>query len=141
MTRVSFYVLSSQRADGRLWLACRIAEKAYKQRKRIYLYCADAATAARLDELLWTFRQGSFVPHERAGEEAGAPVIIGDTPPPASEADVLINLDHEVPDFFSRFERVAEIVGNDNEARSLARRRYQFYRDRGYALESHQVAV
>ncbi len=141
MTRVSFYVLSSERPDGRLWLACRIAEKAYKQSKRIYLYCGDDATASRLDELLWTFRQGSFVPHERAGEDAGAPVIIGDTPPPAREADVLINLDRDVPDFFSRFERVAEIVDTDEQARSQARQRYQFYRDRGYDLESHQVSV
>ena len=140
MTRVSFYVLAAERPDGSLWLACRVAEKAYKQGKRIYLFCGDPATAARLDDLLWTFRQGSFVPHERAGEDSAAPVVIGEQAPPAACADVLINLDSEVPDFFSRFERVAEIVGADAEARRQARTRYQFYRDRGYALETHNVS-
>lgn len=141
MTRVSFYVLSNARPDGRLWLACKVAEKAYKQGKRIYLFCADPDIAARLDDLLWTFRQGSFVPHERAEENSGAPVVIGDAPPPAETADVLINLDGEVPNFFSRFERVAEIVGAEPQERSEARNRYQFYRDRGYALETHNVSV
>lgn len=141
MTRVSFYVLSAARPDGRLWLACKVAEKAYKQGKRIYFFCADPHTAARLDDLLWTFRQGSFVPHERAHESGDAPVVIGDAPPPAEVADVLINLDGEVPDFFSRFERVAEIVGAEPEERGPARNRYQFYRDRGYALETHNVSV
>ena len=58
---------------------------------------------------------------------------------PGSENDVLINLASEVPMFFSRFDRVSEIVDADPQVRELGRQRYRFYRDRGYPLESHQI--
>jgi DNA polymerase-3 subunit chi len=52
---------------------------------------------------------------------------------------LLINLAADVPDFFSRYERVAEIVDGNAERRAQSRERYRFYRDRGYQLNSHQV--
>ena len=51
----------------------------------------------------------------------------------------VVNLSDEIPDFFSRFQRVAELVaGSDNE-KSLARDRWRFYRDRGYAVTKHEL--
>ncbi|MEZ5578324.1 MAG: DNA polymerase III subunit chi [Candidatus Competibacteraceae bacterium] len=53
--------------------ACRLADKAYGLGHTVYLFTASEARAAALDDLLWTFRQDSFVPHERyplVGEEA-----------------------------------------------------------------------
>ena len=55
------------------------------------------------------------------------------------DGDVLINLTPAVPLFFSRFARVAEIVGQDEDSKLSARERFRFYRDRGYALESHTI--
>lgn len=141
MTRVSFYVLGEAGASARLLLACRLTEKIYRQGQRVHLHCASEADCTHLDELLWTFRQGSFVPHASVGEtDDPAPVTLGaDNPPEAADCDVLVNLGAEVPLFFSRFERVAEIVDGSPEERANARRRYQFYRDRGYPLETHKI--
>lgn len=64
--RVDFYVLAGPKPAARLRFACRLAEKAYRLDHRVHLQTGSAAEAEQLDELLWTFRQGSFVPHELA---------------------------------------------------------------------------
>ncbi len=52
---------------------------------------------------------------------------------------MLINLAAEVPLFFSRFERVAELVNEQADTRSQGRARYSFYRERGYPLHTHEI--
>ncbi len=144
MTRIDFYILEGGDAKGGALVACRVAEKAYLAGHRVYIHADDAHQAEQLDELLWTFRQGSFVPHQRlaAGEQADAltPIHIGWGGEPEPHDEVLINLAADVPLFFSRFERVAEIVSADDAGKQRGRNRYKFYRDRGYPLETHNLA-
>jgi DNA polymerase III subunit chi len=52
---------------------------------------------------------------------------------------VLINLGAEVPQFFGRFERVAELVDQRPELLAQSRERFRFYRERGYELNTHQL--
>lgn len=149
MTKVSFYVLQSDASTshGRLGLACRIAEKALlagiHEGQRTYIHCPDESCVAEIDNLLWTFRQGSFVAHEHIAQvtdwDDTAPVLIGTTEPPKEINAVLINLGQDVPLYFSRFERVAEIV--DDVGKEAGRARYQFYKDRGYPLETHKIGA
>jgi len=60
---------------------------------------------------------------------------------PSTHHDVLINLNHEIPSFFSQFDRVAEIITSDISSKEKGRDRYQFYRDRGYSLETHKMSL
>jgi len=140
MTRVDFYLLGGKE-DHRERFACRLAEKAWRLGHRVYLLTADAPAAGEMDDLLWTFSQGSFVPHGRLGadDDAGQPVLIGHAEPPAVFRDVLISLAAEVPDWIGRFERVAEIVGTTDQDKQTARERFRHYRERGYPLETHQL--
>ncbi|HJO35176.1 MAG: DNA polymerase III subunit chi [Pseudomonadota bacterium] len=137
MTRVSFYVLQPAAAE-RPPAACRIVEKAYRLGKGIYVHLPSPAALAHFDDLLWTFRQGSFVPHLPAANDDGrVPVLLGSQARPQPRvSDVLVNLADEVPGFFGQFDRLIEIVGGEEEARTQARERFRFYRDRGYALET-----
>lgn len=140
MTRVDFYILDQQ--AGRPQFACRLAEKAVLQGHRVYIHTADEQAAQELDRLLWTFSDGSFLPHALAASEPAdslAPVHIGHGQEPLDHDQVLINLADEIPLFFSRFERVAEIVDGDQGAREQARERFRFYRERGYELNSHSL--
>lgn len=149
VTRVSFYVLSSAAPTTRLGYACRLAEKVYKLDNRIHAHVNDAGMAKALDELLWTFRQGSFVPHEllaATGQPDGppnAPITIcsADTAQPVEPpaADLLINLAEEVPPFFSRYPRIAEIIDGSPGSREAGRARHRFYRDHGLEPETHEV--
>ena len=141
MTQVDFYVLSEVAQGDRYTLACRLAEKAWQQGRRIYVYTGSDAESREMDKLLWTFRQGSFLPHGLVhdADPALTPILIGNSENSGDEHDVLINLAAEVPTFFSRFERVIEPLDCNSNVRSAGRSRYRFYRDRGYPLNSHDI--
>jgi DNA polymerase-3 subunit chi len=141
MTRIDFYVLPENASADATMTACKLCDKAVSAGQRVFVFAA-APGAAALDELLWTFRQGRFISHERASPALEPPlpeVLIGAAEPPDDYHEVLINLGHEVPPFFSRFERVLEIVAGDADSRAASRSRYKFYRDRGYQLASHKL--
>jgi DNA polymerase-3 subunit chi len=139
--RVDFYVLAAAEAAARLRFACRLTEKAYLLNQRVHLHTDSPAAAAELDELLWTFRQGSFVPHEvaRAGETPQSPVTIGHGPAPPPASDVLINLAGDVPAFADACPRVAEIIAGSEEARREGRERFRLYRQAGREPATHNI--
>lgn len=141
MTEVLFYILENDAPDGAPHFACRLAEKAQTAGHRLYLHTADAAQATALDRMLWTFRQGSFVPHALADDISAddnlTPVAIGNGEPPPGFDDVLINVDGDVSRFFSRFQRHLEVV--PPARRDAARTAYRFFRDRGYELTTHRI--
>lgn len=142
MTRVDFYVLDAAGEQSRWQFACRLAEKAYRLKHRVHVHVPDRPTAERLDELLWTWRDGSFVPHgvDGSDEATHAPVTIGfETSRPRDGCDLLINLDDEVPADISAFPRVAEIVTSDEDTRQKGRARFSRYREQGLALDTHKL--
>ncbi len=144
MTQVDFYILDSDSEDARLRLACKIVDKAMQQSQHVFIHAASEPEARKLDELLWTFSQGSFIPHSLLStppaEPPREPVLIGFGLEPLGERwDVMINLAANVPEFFSRYQRVAEVVDGDATRREQSRDRYRFYRDRGYKLNTHQL--
>jgi len=141
MTRVDFYILDSNDNVERNRFACRLAEKAWQQDNQVYLHTQNNQQSQQLDQLLWNWRQASFVPHQQQGQadDADCPVLIGYAHEPEGTHQILINLDHEVPGFFSRFERVIEIVDQDEKIKQKARDRFSFYRDRGYDLNTHNI--
>jgi DNA polymerase-3 subunit chi len=144
VTQVDFYILESDSDDARLHLACKIVDKATQLDHHVFIHSTSDEEARQLDELLWTFSQGSFIPHRIVrGESTEAPlepVLIGvNQSPAAGRWNVLINLAADVPEFFSRYERVAEVVDANAVRREQSRGRYRFYRDRGYKLNTHQV--
>jgi DNA polymerase-3 subunit chi len=143
VTRIDFYILDDANDSARLLIAARIAEKAMLQNRHVYINTAAADESRRLDEVLWTFSQGSFVPHRivdapdvRSCEE---PVLIGCDVQLSEPCEVMINLAADVPEFFSRYERIAEIVDAHSDRRDAGRSRYKYYRDRGYELSSHKI--
>lgn len=141
MPKVDFYLLTRAQPQARERFACKLIEKVYRLGHRIYLHNADYPQAQAMDNLLWTFRQGSFVPHAliRTEEAEDAPVLIGCGGEPEVPLDLLINLDEAVPPFFARFQRVAEIVGPDKIERQAGRQRYRHYRERHCSLETHTL--
>lgn len=125
-------------------LACRLADKAVQQEHEVLINTQTEDDSARLDELLWTFAQHSFLPHRRLADQSSPgenePVLIGcRLEPSEGRWDLLINLALDVPEFFGRFRRVAELVGPESENKEAGRERFRYYRDRGYELQTHHV--
>ena len=141
MARVDFYVLSQSGEQARRLFACKLAEKAYRLENTVHIIAASRTDAERLDELLWTFRDGSFVPHHivTATGNPESPISIGCDSDAIEPRDLLINLCDEVPATAESFPRVAELVSSDQDSKQRSRARYSHYRDQGHELKTHKL--
>jgi len=132
MTKIDFYTGSSDK----LRTACQLSHKAMQNGMRVLLYTPDAASTEALDKLLWHYPPTAFIPHCRSDEADArdAPVVLSHDAGALPHSDLLISLHTACLPFFSRFERLIEIVGEDGEDVRLGRERFGFYRDRGYEM-------
>ena len=142
MARIDFYILAQADERARQTLACKLAEKAWRLDNSVYIHAGSRADSENLDELMWTFRDGSFVPHAVVGRDDGtgdSPIMIGFDGASVDSRDLLINLCDDIPSFVEGFPRIAELVTSDENCRSLSRKRYATYRDQGYELNTHKL--
>jgi DNA polymerase-3 subunit chi len=138
MTAIDFYT----HVGDRLEVAARLVAKAFAQHGSVRVLTPDPATTDALDRALWLRPPTSFLPHCRVDSALAAetPIWIDHAGEHSGAAVVLINLHAEPPPFFSRFERLAEIVGRDDADIAAGRERYRYYRERGYELRSHNLS-
>ena len=141
--RIDFYVLEANATDGRLKLACKIIDRAYRSGYSIYLWTRDDQESGLLDDLLWTFSQSSFIPHVRnyGNSDLTAPVRIGHHPPRSGSAEVVVSVADQPVGDYSNFVRIAEVVGFDEIEKQSGRSRFKFYRDQGLELETHRITL
>ncbi len=137
MTRVDFHF----NVADKLSYGCRLVRKIRQAGQRAVVYCDDGRQLSRFDEALWTFQPLTFLPHVMAGDRVAdrTPVVLTDRTCDLPHHEVLVNLGTITPEFFSRFERLIELVGADEDDRARGRERYRFYKDRGYPLATHEV--
>ena len=136
MTTIDFYT----HVEDRLAIAARIVAKAAAAHGSARVLTPDAAATDALDRLLWINPATGFLPHCRMDSPLAkdTPVWIDHRLEHSGPAAVLVNLHSQPPPFFSRFERLAEIVGVADAA--AGRERYKFYRERGYELRAHDMS-
>ena len=133
MTRIDFYQLNpaQHRYDQ---VVCQLCQKAYDSKQLTLLLTQNQQQSQHLDHKLWTYSDDSFLPHD--SEESAdlvTPILIHDDPDPTGNRQLLINLSASIPKYFAQFERVIELVTEDNKAQ--AREHYSYYRERGYPLK------
>lgn len=139
MSRVDFYILPEGAGTDRF--ACSIAKKAWSTGNRVHIHTQSEDKAKIFDDLLWTFRDISFVPHElfdgTINEDTPITIGFGNNYPEQSQ--VIINLDQSIPDFISNFDRIVEIVGGDETNKQHARLRYKQYKSSDYETHDHKI--
>lgn len=142
MTDVDFYILPDDTLAARDHFACRLAEKAMNIGRQVVISVTDKNHAESLSQYLWSFKPESFIPHIFSEIDTNSPhqVIIDWQNKTQLYHDVLINLKHEIPQEFSRFNKLSEIVVQDTTLLPITRQHFQFYRDRGYPLKSHKIS-
>jgi len=139
MTRIDFYL----NAPSKLHVACKIATKAVRQQMRVLIVVHDDLVAREIDRLMWTISATGFLPHCMISDPLArdTPVLIARNTDSLPHDEVLLNLGAQPPASFSRFKRMVEIVsGSDENDKHAARERFRFYKDRGYALQYHDLA-
>ncbi len=144
MPQVDFHILRESTPGARLRLACRLAERAYRDGARVLVRLDAEAELTELDTLLWTFGDGTFVPHDRlaadgAPDRQEAPVALtaGALPQSLSAWPMLIDLALSQPPAVQSASaalpgHVIEIVDADETRRKLGRERFRAYRDAGH---------
>ncbi len=143
MPKIDFYLIPEPNDKERLAFACRLIEKIYKQQRRIYIHVENQVTAHYIDELLWTYREDSFLPHNLYGEgpDPAPPIQIGYDSLPTKHRDILINLSATVPEFYNQFSRILELISSDPAATELGRERYKFYRTQSINITTHKLTT
>ncbi len=140
MTRIAFYVGQSSSLQARLRLVCKLVEKAWAQSLYTHIHTDSLQTTEYLDDLLWTYNDIGFIPHAVAPcQDKTCTIQISHDWEPLENCKFLINLSNSVPEFFSRFERMAEVLDQEQKVLLAGRQRYQFYRDRGYTLDYYPL--
>ncbi len=138
MTRVDFH----SKVPDKLAYACRLVRKARAGKMQVVVFLQDAAQLQAFDDALWSFSAQDFLPHVRATDALAAqtPVILtNDAEEALPHHQILINLSTQTPSHFARFERLFEIVANEETDLAAGRERYRLYQQRGYPL-THFVA-
>ena len=145
MTRIDFYILPDSELNARYQFACKLVQKTFKMGHRIVIICEDEHAATKMDELLWSYQDTAFLPHknltELSDKDSDDIVIIhsGLENAPADHHDLLINIAAEIPAWFSRFERVSEVVVQTENVLNATRNNYKHYAERGYPLHRHDM--
>ncbi len=140
MSRADFYIVDNPAVPYRF--VCQLADKVRNEGYDIYIHAASREEAATLDDLLWTFRDVSFLPHaviDSAEPVEDCPVVIGWEGETPLARRVLINLSGDAPGNPDAYERIIEVVPSEPEGRRQARLRYRDYRARGLEMHSHNI--
>lgn len=143
MTEINFYVSKEQGLDNRLAVVYRLLDIALKRNLCVHIHTGSEALSKTVDDFLWKNEISSFIPHSIISENDSInkadKVNISHDFEPMENCDYLINMSIERPSFFSRFTKVAEILDTEDEILTAGRKRYSFYRDRGYTLGYHKL--
>lgn len=135
--RVDFYLVDGGE-PARDQFCCRLVEKAYRAGYRVHLRTPDRAAAERLDTRLWTFRQGSFVPHALLADADDEPVTLGETLP-AEAGGLLVNLGDAPALDAPPWPRIAEVAAASGPELDAARKRFKAYREAGCEPRHHRI--
>ena len=138
MTRIEFFF----NVDDKLQKVVSLAESAVRKGRKLMLFTQDEQSSIAIERYMWTQPATGFLPHCRPEHDLAGqtPVIVDWMGEKLVHDDVLVNFKSEHPPFFSRFRRLIELVGFDEEEKVAARQRFRFYRDRGYEIKSFDVS-
>ena len=142
MAEVSFYILSSALLEERYLFACKLIEKAYRNGQFCYILTDSDEQSQLLDDLLWTFRAGSFIPHEIYTGQAPSSdkvILIGSVKAPEHSQGLLFNLSSKYPEDISNTKRILEILDNCEITKAAARNRYRQYQQAGMSVTTHNM--
>jgi DNA polymerase-3 subunit chi len=141
VAEVSFYILPTESLEDRYLFACKLIEKAYRSGSFCYVLTESADQSRIIDNLLWTFRAGSFVPHQLfTGNlpEFEKVVLIGTLSPPENWQKIVFNLSTHYPELGPKTERVLEILDNSEQTKEAGRARYRQYQKSGMVITTHK---
>lgn len=142
MPEASYYILPDDTEHKRYLFACKLVEKAYRMKQFCYIYTDGFDQSRKIDDMLWVFRAGSFIPHQLYDDKSPnfeQMVLIGSVSPPQKWRKLIVNLSSRIPEFSPVNERIVEIVNNNPQIKQAGRVRYKQYDQAGFNLSTHHI--
>ena len=140
MTEIDFHFNASDKVRH----TCRLVRKAVGRGARVVIV-ADEELLTQLNMALWQLSAVDFIAHcrDNAAPEvlARSPVVLASDGRAVAlpHLQVLVHLGRTVPDGFERFERLIEIVSEQEDDRQAGRIRWRHYATRGYMLKREDL--
>lgn len=135
---IDFYLTKEPTYETCYSLVCKLVDKAYQQKRSVYIHTENQKTAQQLDDLIWIFRDDAFIPHSLFSKSDSNIQIGYKGIVPQNFNDILINITAEVPEFFKQFQRILEII--PEELKTLGRQKFRFYRDKQCEITTHDLS-
>ncbi len=142
MPEISFYLLPTLSQQDRYLFACRLIEKAYRSKQFCYVQTDTQQQSQIIDNQLWTFRPGSFIPHQMVNEiepELNQIILIGTQSAPENWQRIIINLSSNYPENLTKTERILEILDDNEQIKKAGRLRYRQYQQAGLSISTHKM--
>ena len=134
MTNIKFFF----NVENKMELVCSLLPERLIKKKNSLIYCANNEQLKNLSSYLWSNNSYNFFPHEINNHHDLSKIILSDEKIYWMD-DTLINISNTIIDGFSRYLSLFEMVSIEEEDKKLARVRFQYYKDRGYSIESIDV--
>lgn len=132
-------VFVETRTEDKRNVLCKWVEHFYEGGRKVQLSVESTSAAQHLDELLWTFAQGSFIPHRIASSAALQPIlepvviVLGQAR--MKDFDVLIADTAIQLEAMEKFDLAVHfILMDDPEKRQESRLLWQAAKDKGFQL-------
>jgi DNA polymerase III subunit chi len=138
MTKIDFHILPTTQVAEQLKYLARLVQKALGRNHKVLIAVNSDADAEQVSDALWRAIPESFLAHTFV-QQGYYQLQIGTADQCGEHHDVLINLCTTIPDYFSRFERVFEIVCQHQDVLPASRERYRYYSDHGYDISRHDL--
>ena len=139
MTKVSYYILGDADPEARQAFALKFVRQSFRKGLDVHLHVPSHDDALSLDTLLWADDE-SFLPHDITTMDAPAqsPVTIG-WDDPIGRHGILVNLGGPLPEWFSHFAHLVEVVIQEPSVLADTRANWQHLKFQGYPMTQHDL--
>ena len=131
MTNIKFFFNVESKID----LVFSLLPERLNKKRNSLIYCSNNIQLNHLSDKLWRDSSDCFFPHEENNHHNLNKITLSNKSIEWMD-DTIINISSKMVDGFNRYLNLFEIVSIDEEDKKLARIRFQYFKDRGYNIQS-----
>ena len=134
MTNIKFFF----NVENKIEFICSMLPERLNKKKNSLIYCANNEQLKILSNYLWSNNLSEFFPHEKNNHHYFNKITISNKDIDWMD-DTIINISNKMIDGFNRYLHLFEMVSTDEDDKKLARKRFQYFKDRGYNIQTIDV--
>ena len=138
MTKIDFKKFGNSESEILNYLFFAI-KNSYFKGNHILCLTPSEKFSSNLSNALWTYEPQTFIPH--CVGKSDAVISITHLQEPNHHSQILFNYQQEIPDWFSRFDQVIEIIASDKDSIKTKQNMYSYLKRLGYSLSFEDLST